>query len=179
MELFHELWRLGWRLRAWEKTGLQPGALFPDFALTDLEGRRHRLWELFPGKGAALWFTNFCEDCRARMPLLEELQREAGGRFEVLAVSLLGKDEALPRRAAQSCAFPVLLDPEDVVGRKLGLPHPLGACPLFNFFLLDNQGRILFRHHLSALAPDRFRKLWRGPITAGGNREAGIMEKRQ
>ena len=84
------------------------------------------------------------------------------GRVRVLAVSLLPVDDPLPLESAPACGFPVLLDPEGLVGRRLGLAHPPGACPLHNFFVVDAAGRILLKHHLSAFSPEGFRAVWRG-----------------
>ncbi len=158
--VFHLLWRLSWKLRAMRKRGLQVGDLFPDFSLVDLQGRRHRMSDAFPKKCAVLWFTNLCEDCRSKIPLLEELQREAGDRAQILAVSLLGDDRTLPVEVAKSCDFPILMDPGDIVGRQLGLPHPAGACPLHNLFIVNKRGRIMFRHHLSAVKADALKMAW-------------------
>ena len=89
--------------------------------------------------------------------------QEAGDAFGILAVSILENDETLPRSVApQQCGFPILLGPEDLVGKKLGLTHPPGACPLTNLFILDKQGRVIFRHHFSAVDPYSFRNAWRG-----------------
>ncbi|MBI4678206.1 MAG: hypothetical protein HY748_11545 [Elusimicrobia bacterium] len=55
----------------------------------------------------------------------------------------------------------MLIDPEDIVARKLGLQHPPGTCPLNNIFLLDRSGRVVLRHHLSAIKDDAFRQAWR------------------
>lgn len=155
------LWRLLWPLRARFRGGWAVGDVFPDFVLPDLSGRGHALSDS-GGRWTVLWFTNLCEDCRGRFPLLEELRREAGDRFRILAVSVLAPDDPLPRWVAPSCGFPILIDPDDAVGLQLGLAHPPGACPLFNLFIIDGTGRIAFKGHLSALAPERFRALWRG-----------------
>lgn len=153
------LWRLLWPLRAWRRKGLEVGKYFPDFSLRDVSGRVHALSDNPEGKRTVVWLTNLCEDCRAKAPLLEELRLKAGDRFRVLAVSLLGADSSLPRRVSAERGFPILLDPEDIVGRDLGLAHPSGTCPLHNLFILDLDRRILFRHHLSALKPEAFRAL--------------------
>lgn len=154
------LWRLLWPLRARLRKGLEVGKYFPDFALKDLSGREHVLSDDPEGKKTVVWLTNLCEDCRAKVPLLEELRLKAGERFRVLAVSLLGEDETLPRRVSAECGFPILLDPHDIVGRELGLVHPPKTCPLHNLFILDMDRRVLFRHHLSALSPSAFREIW-------------------
>lgn len=153
-------WRLGWKLRSRRAQGLQLGETFPDFSLRDLEGKAHRLSDLSSARYTVLWFTNFCQDCRARIPLLNELLQKAGENVRILAVSILDKDDPLPRQVAPECFFPILLDPEDVVGLKLGLAHPPNACPFHNLFVVSSSGQVAFRHHLSALGPENFRSLW-------------------
>lgn len=153
-------WRLLWPLRARLRGGLAPGSIFPDFALADTQGRRHALSDA-GGRATVLWFTNLCADCRAQIPALHELVDQAGDRYRVLAISILDPADPLPARVAGECRFPLLLDPEDIVSRRLGLAHPPGACPLTNLFLVSPSGRVLHRGHLSALGPERFRALWR------------------
>lgn len=160
------LWRWLWPLRS--KLGCQVGSAFPDFALLDTGGRLHRLVRERERDLTVLWFTNFCPDCLSQQPVLEEL----GGEARVLAVSILPFSDETPRVVARTCAFPVLLDPEDIVTRRLSLPHPPGTCPLKNLFVVDGRGRILFAHHLSALGPDGFRKAWRD-LVEGRRREKG------
>lgn len=155
------LWRLLWPLRARLHPGKGVGSCFPDFTMKDAAGRAASLYDGVPGRFTALWLTNFCADCRARIPLLEELIEESGGRLRVLAVSILPVDDPLPLATAKSCSFPVLLDGEDVVGSKLGLPHPPGTCPLKNLHILDGTGKVLFQHHLSAVTPEALRSAWR------------------
>ncbi|MDE2142673.1 MAG: TlpA family protein disulfide reductase [Elusimicrobia bacterium] len=153
------LWRLLWPLRARLSPGAEVGGCFPDFTLHDLGGRAHSLYDKTPGIRTVLWLTNLCEDCRGKIPLLEELRRGSEGKFRILAVSILPVDDPLPRKVAPDCGFPILLDPEDVVARKLGQTHPPGACPMRNMYILDGTGKILFKHHLSALQPDAFRQV--------------------
>lgn len=157
MSLTMVLWKLLWPVRAWWRKGLEKGYYFPDFTLSDEAGREYRLSDNPAGKLTVLWLTNLCEDCRSKVPLLEELRREAGDRFRILAVSLLGDDATLPRQVAARCGFPILLDPEDIVAHKLGLSHPPQTCPLHNLFILDKERRVVYRHHLSALKPEAFR----------------------
>lgn len=161
MSLRLALWKLLWPWRSGRAKTLSAGDLFPDFTLRDVDGRPFTLSSNPEGKATVLWLTNLCEDCRAKVPLLGELAREGGGRFRVAAVSLLGEERELPRRVSGEGEFPVLLDPGDIVARDLGLPHPAGSCPLHNLYILDKDRRVLFRHHLSALAPEAFRALWR------------------
>ncbi len=168
MSLLTGIWRLLWPFRSrWHK-GLEVGDRFPDFTLRDERGRAHSLADNPEGTPTVLWLTNLCEDCRAKAPLLEELHRGQPGRVRVLAVSLLGADPSLPREVSARCGFPILLDPEDIVAHELGLAHPPGTCPIHNLFILDPEGRIVFRHHLSALKPEAFRAVWRKHLRPDG-----------
>lgn len=162
MKLPHYLWRLGWKLRAWRTGGMQVGQIFPDFSLRDISGREHRLSESSRDQKTVLWFTNLCEDCRSKIPLLEDLRQQAGDHFRILAISLLSADAQLAIETARTCGFPVLLDPEDIVTRRLGLAHPPETCPIHNLFIVNSQGVILFRHHLSALNHEAFTGIWKG-----------------
>lgn len=159
-------------MRAWRTERLLAGEIFTDFTLKDIQGRSHTLSAPGSNQYTLLWFTNLCEDCRSKIPLLNELQREAGDQFRILAVSILNVDSPLPNEVSKSCVFPILLDPEDVVGKRLGLPHPPETCPLHNLFILDARGRIVLRHHLSALTPVAFRKIWRDLTSGAGHKEA-------
>jgi len=171
MNLTMGIWKLLWPVRAWWHKGLEKGDYFPDFTLSDLDGRGYSLSDNPAGKMTVVWLTNLCEDCRSKVPLLEELRREAGDRFRILAVSLLGDDAALPRQVSSLCGFPFLMDPEDIVAHKLGLPHPPQTCPLHNLFILGKDGRVVFRHHLSALDPASFRALWTRLLAESANTE--------
>jgi|CXWL01.1.fsa_nt_gi peroxiredoxin len=162
------IWKFLWPIRAWWHKGLEKGSYFPDFTLNDECGREYALSDNPDGRLTVLWLTNLCEDCRSKVPLLEELRREAGERFRILAVSLLGDDATLPRQVSAQCGFPILMDPDDIVAHKLGLPHPTGTCPLHNLFILDKHRRVIYRQHLSALKPAAFRAEWRGQIGHGG-----------
>ena len=164
------LWKLLWPIRSRWQRGLEVGSTFPNFTLRDTRGSAHWLSGNPEAKLTILWFTNFCDDCRSKIALLEGLLSQAGDRYRVLAVSILKLDDPLPRQIAPSCSFPVLLDPEDIVARKLGLEHPPATCPIHNLFIIDPQGRILYKRHLSALGPETFGSVWRGLLA---RRETG------
>ncbi|MBI4348659.1 MAG: redoxin domain-containing protein [Elusimicrobia bacterium] len=160
------LWKALWPWRARSSRNLRPGSVFPDFALEDTAGWRHELSDNPERRLTVLWFTNLCEDCRERIPLLREVAAVSGRDFRVWAVSILAADDPLARREAPGCGFPVLVDPDDIVAHELGLSHPPGTCPLHNLFILDADGRILLKRHLSAIAPEEFREAWRGLAAA-------------
>lgn len=160
--LHRALWRIVRTFRAAKATGLQKGDVIPDFSLLDVEGNRRSISDILPDKSAVLWLTNFCKDCRNRIPFLNDLVQKASDRYGVLAVSLLGNDLRWPQECARTASFPILIDPEDIVTRTFGLSHPPGACPLHNLFIVDRGGRVVYRHHLSALSWKKFRKVWDG-----------------
>ena len=150
------LWRLLWPLRSRLNPGAELGGCFPDFTLRDVFGHEHSLYDARPEIHTVLWLTNLCEDCRAKVPLLEEVRQASGGRVRVLAVSILAVDDPLPGQFAPNCGFPVLLDPADIVALRLGQAHPTGACPMRNVYIVDGSGTIRFKHHLSAVRPEEF-----------------------
>lgn len=144
-------WKLAWPWRAAMDKARPPGAVLPDFELADGGGRRHRLSD-DGGRRTLLWLTNLCDGCQARAPLLNELAERHGPLVRVLAVNLLAEEETA-RKVAPKLRFPLLLDPEDVVQRVLGIPHPPGSCPLHNLYLLAPGRAVLWRGHLSAMKP--------------------------
>lgn len=154
------IWKFLWPLRAWWQGGLDVGSIFPNFTLSDALDGMHSLSSAPEQKLTVLWFTNFCDDCRSKIPLLANLLKDAGGKYRVLAISILPFDAPLPRQIAQTCPFPVLLDPQDIVTHKLGLAHPPNTCPIHNLFIVDFSGRVLYRRHLSALDQEEFNAVW-------------------
>lgn len=138
--------------------GVQIGGGVPDFSLSDLKGREYSLYSYFPRKAVALWFTNLCETCQEKIDFLDEAYQARRERLEVLAISTLGADKSLPEKISRDrrFGFPLLLDPEDWLGKKLGFAHPNGACPMYNFLILDRRGKISFKHHLSAVSDKDF-----------------------
>lgn len=170
MKLPSWIWRLSWSLRAGGAPGGAASGRLPDFTLMDTRGGRHSLYCAAPHALTMVWFTNLCADCLSRRDLLGEVVREADARIRVLAVSLLPVDDPLAWEVARTARFPILLDPDDVVTTRLGLAHPPATCPLRNLYIVDGAGKVRFRHHLSAVAPDEFRSTWRslaGLPTAG------------
>jgi len=155
-------WKIAIQLRwLWpspKSAGVELGRRIPDFVLSNLEGRAFRLSSVFPQKAAVLWLTNLCSGCQERIPLLERAYAAEEKRLQIFAISTLGADRQTPSKimSAHRMSFPLLLDPEDWVGKSLGLEHPSGACPMYNLLILDRSGRVRLRHHLSAIADERF-----------------------
>lgn len=110
-----------------------------------------------------LWLTNLCEGCEEKIGLLQGLHESRHEALCIFAISTLGTDRETPGRIlrAHRMTFPLLLDPEDWVGRQLKLEHPAGACPMYNLLIVDQAGRVRFRHHLSAIGDEKFLALLR------------------
>jgi cytochrome c biogenesis protein CcmG, thiol:disulfide interchange protein DsbE len=98
----------------------QVGFSAPDFTLQSLDGKTVTLSKL---KGSAvlvnLWAT-WCLPCRAEMPAIEKMVKEYQDQgLVVLAVNMTYQDDAaavLPFAQAHSLTFPILLDPNGLVG---------------------------------------------------------------
>jgi peroxiredoxin len=113
---------------------------FPvDFTLPDLQGNAVRLSDLL-GKVVLLNFwATWCYPCRIEMPSMQALYQDFRDQgFTILAISsdVQGEDIVAPFVAEYGLTFPVLLDPDNVVGTRLrvqGIPMS---------YLLDRHGRI-------------------------------------
>ena len=113
---------------------------FPlDFRLSDLNGDTVRLSD-FRGNVVLLNFwATWCYPCRTEMPSMNAVYQDYRGKeFVVLAIAsdAQGKEVVSPFVEEYDLTFPVLLDPQDVVGRRLqisGIPTS---------YLLDKHGRI-------------------------------------
>ena len=134
-----------------------PTSVFPDFELEGADGRRYRLYD-DGGKRTVLWFTNLCEGCQERAPMLNDLAENAGSLLRVLAVNIL-RDAGAAQRLAPKLKFPILLDPEDIAQRRLGILHQPGVCPRQSLYVVAPGGAILFKHRLAAMRPAEVQRL--------------------
>lgn len=128
-----------------------PTSVFPDFELEAVDGRSYRLSD-DGGKRTVLWFTNLCPGCQKRAPMLNELVESSSSLVRVLAVNILPDAEAA-RRLATSLKFPILLDPEDIVRKRLKIAHPDGVCPKRSLYVVAPGRAILLKHQLAAMKP--------------------------
>lgn len=142
-----------WMLSSFNKRGTGVGECVPNFTLADLTGREFTLSDSFPKKAVVLWLTNLCSSCEGRIPILQKAYEGNKDSLEIIAISTLGNDMETPERILKThkIEFPLLIDPEDWVGKVLGFEHAPGACPLYNLLILDQTGRISLKHHLSAI----------------------------
>jgi thiol-disulfide isomerase/thioredoxin len=118
------------------------GGATPPLALTDLQGRAHRL-EQYRGKVVLINFwATWCEPCREEMPSIGKLRDALAGKpFEVLAVNLAEPESRIQRFLQRTpLDFPVLLD-RDTNTAKAWKARILPAT-----FIVGPDGRIRYHH---------------------------------
>lgn len=119
---------------------LQARQPFPvDFTLPDLQGNSIRLSD-FRGQVVLVNFwATWCYPCRAEMPSMQALYQDYHHKgFTILAIAsdVQGAEVVAPFVQEYKLTFPILLDPENVVGTRLqvrGIPMS---------YLLDKHARI-------------------------------------
>lgn len=125
---------------------VRPSNILPPVALTDLNGKPATLAPK-PGKILLvnIWAT-WCDACRADLPLLERLQKVAGSRVNVAAVSIDKTDRQQVKAYLQKAAIhalPIYLDPQGRLASKSTdsvAPLPIYGMPLT--YLVTPSGRI-------------------------------------
>jgi peroxiredoxin len=111
----------------------------PDFTLTDIKGKEHKLSD-YRGKDVLLVFwATWCGPCKIEIPHLIALQniieRDSLG-WVILAISNESQDKVKPFVAASRMNYPVLLD-------KGQLPEPYRSVrSIPSSFFIDKQGKI-------------------------------------
>ncbi|OMP65892.1 thiol-disulfide oxidoreductase ResA [Domibacillus epiphyticus] len=119
------------------RENLGVGDQAPDFVLSDLNGKQHRLSD-YEGKGVFLnfWGT-WCEPCKKEMPHMEKLAKEYEGKVEVLAVNVGESDFQVNNFAEQyELTFPIAIDKGKEVQEAYGIN------PLPTTFMIRPDGTI-------------------------------------
>jgi thiol-disulfide isomerase/thioredoxin len=111
-----------------------------DFTLPDVQGHLVRLADL-RGRPVLIniWAT-WCYPCRQEMPSLNALYKDYSAKglaIVAIATDTGGKPVVTSFIQTYRLTFPVLLDPQDIVGRQLQLP----GIP--TSYLLDKLGRVI------------------------------------
>jgi thiol-disulfide isomerase/thioredoxin len=124
---------------------LQPGAEFPPFTLTNLEGEPLHL-EDFRGQVVLVDFwATWCPPCRAALPDLKELYAEYHDEgFEIIGLSLDQSQERLEKfLEREEMAWPQFFD-----GKVWESPlvDEYGVLAIPTTFLLDREGKIVGRN---------------------------------
>ena len=111
-----------------------------DFTLPDVQGHLVRLADL-RGRPVLLniWAT-WCYPCREEMPSMNALYKDYSAKglaMVAIATDTGGKAVVAPFIQAHGLTFPVLLDPQNLVGTQLQVP----GIP--TSYLLDKWGRVI------------------------------------
>jgi peroxiredoxin len=113
---------------------------FPlDFTLPNLQGENISLSKQQDKVLLLNFWATWCYPCRFEMPSINAVfKRYQSKSFVVLAIAsdTLGQEVVSPFARQNDLSFPILLDPQDVVGRRLQLP----GIPAT--YVLDKQGRV-------------------------------------
>jgi thiol-disulfide isomerase/thioredoxin len=127
----------------------EPGMIAPDFTVLDVEGRPFRLSEEVSRKPVLLLFWSvFCDPCRAEMPALQKAHDKYAGRdLTVAAVAVDGE----PLRNTiggftrqEGYAFKVLVDELDATGMwKVADAYGVAVTP--TLLLLEKGGKVSLR----------------------------------
>ncbi len=109
-----------------------------DFTLPDLDGKSVRLSDLRGRVILINFWATWCPPCRAEMPSMNDVYKDYRNKgFEILAIAgdVEGKRIVAPFVRKYGFTFPVLLDPRNDVGARLGVR----GIP--TSYLLDKKGR--------------------------------------
>jgi len=127
----------------------EPGMIAPDFSVLDVERHPFRLFEEVSRKPVLLLFWSvFCDPCRAELANLQKAQdRYAGRELTVVAVAVDGE----PLRniiggfaRQEGYTFKVLVDELDAMGRwKVADAYGVAATP--TLLLLGKGGTVVLR----------------------------------
>ncbi len=128
---------------------VEPGMIAPDFTVLDVEGHPFRLSEEVSRKPVLLLFWSvFCDPCRAEMATLQKTHEKYAGRdLTVVAVAVDGKPlrNTIGGFARQEgYTFKVLVDELDAMERwKVADVYGVAVTP--TLLLLEKGGKVLLR----------------------------------
>ncbi|MFF2456455.1 thiol-disulfide oxidoreductase ResA [Peribacillus simplex] len=118
---------------------LRKGSDAPNFVLTDMKGKEHKLSD-YKGKGVFLnfWGT-YCKPCEYEMPYMDNQYKnfkEQG--VEILAVNVGESDYAVNNFITKhDLTFPVMIDK----GREVENAYRVDVLPVT--FLVDKEGKVI------------------------------------
>ncbi|MEI2469025.1 MULTISPECIES: thiol-disulfide oxidoreductase ResA [Peribacillus] len=118
---------------------LRKGSDAPNFVLTDMEGKEHKLSD-YKGKGVFLnfWGT-YCKPCEYEMPYMENQYKNFKDQgVEILAVNVGESDYAVDNFITKhDLTFPVMIDK----GREVENAYRVDILPVS--FLVDKEGKVI------------------------------------
>ncbi|ALC90073.1 thiol-disulfide oxidoreductase [Bacillus sp. FJAT-18017] len=132
-----------------DRVRVTPGDMAPNFVLTDLEGKKHKLSD-YKGQGVFLnfWGT-WCKPCEKEMPYINNQYAQFKDKgVTVLAVNIGESNLAVGNFAEKySLDFPVVLD------KSRQVMNAYGVDPLPATFLIDKEGKVV-RYHTGQLTEE-------------------------
>lgn len=147
------------KLARLEQPSLRAGQLFPEFAVTDVEGRRITR-DALRGKAAIIWFTTtYCVPCQIGARVVAKLDDELGGNaFTVLVLFVDPRETAEELRSWRS-----QFAREDwLVALDIQIARGVELRYLDTKYLLDSEGVI--RNVDVAIADERYLRLVRSVV---------------
>lgn len=114
----------------------------PDFTLTDINGKEHKLSDYRGRNVLIIFWTTWCMPCRKEIPYLIELRKTVGGEdLAMLAIS--NESLKLVQKVVSQLGinYTVLLE-------KDNMPSPFGVMKIFRTtgipcsFFIDPQGKV-------------------------------------
>jgi cytochrome c biogenesis protein CcmG, thiol:disulfide interchange protein DsbE len=110
------------------------------FELPDVQGHLVRLADLHGQPVLINIWATWCSPCREEMPSMNALYKDYSAKglaLVAIATDAGGKAVVAPFVQAHGLTFPVLLDPQNMVGTQLQVP----GIP--TSYLLDKRGRVI------------------------------------
>ncbi len=125
---------------------LEVGATAPDFAIKDVAGTPYRLADEKGKRNVLLVFWSiFCEPCRAEMPAVQKLYDKYKDRgLDVVAIALDGeplKSSIVGFVKQEGYTFRVLIDELDAQ-EMFKVADPYGVAGTPTVYLLDRAGKV-------------------------------------
>jgi peroxiredoxin len=133
------------------------GQSITPFTLRDLQGKTFQISDYLGKYAVILWFTDFCDTCRAGFAQMEALSTQYGpSGLRIIAVSTRGEANADVQKTLTTVqiTFPILIDQRGEVTVKFSGNFIAGTCPVNNLFILDRSGAVRFVRHFPGTPPD-------------------------